>query len=1720
MAEFEGVVKYPDELSADAPIDQAPVDAPFPSLVSPTMTQTLGRAAVYGIPGMGLGLIDTLGQSVGVFDDDSVSGTLKAISPGGFGDYYARNKEPLRMGGEIAGIFIPGMIGLKVLRGSRTALELGKFGELLRNSTSAKALLGNSAELAAREKAVFEAARVAAKDFGTYNGRTFANPAMTAAKRSYYSGRLTETTRQTVVMEMAYKGLYGASELFYPAEATLTDELKWAGLGGALAAGLDFAASKYAVRNLTKAAERLGETAHEFQEFGKKAPEVLSRPGERGPAMAFYSRHWELSTNAIESSANATLKTNARQDITVDENYMKGIAQAMAFDTHPIWPRTQLADDPKKPLESQLQLTLRASQKNPNTFLFATSIRQMPESRLGAFDEMRDELRKAKGAYDDLQSEFDHIPEGKRQAKLATLDKAKARYEELVKAQDEVQVVIENTGDFSVYSMRADNWTDHNSFADIKRSTFTNPEIVDGKKAAVTHSKLEIGGVKLDDRFVLEGIGEKSKPQEWSKVYAMGSKFIRDWKPVKNQIFVANEKAPRFELEGISALAKQNKEAATLVRFDGEFKDMRDVDFHVVDLKYQEFSRLMEQTERLPPNASAKLRALKTDPATVRASLNLPDDIGLATHPLIEVFAQARAQGAKTLSEIFTKKGLTPQADHPIDLLQAAMRDAAGVSDATIQFDIAGKLLQQTDVRPLFVTSKSIPSLSHNDAMIHAMIENKQSIILARLGDINPANAPIVATTVQSFGKTAAITVAKDVMSLHEGNTAGRGVLTGQDRVADQIETIKAMTLLAQDSDRQILKMVGALFKEKLSDQVTTVLARNNTHHKVDINRAEQSYRHGWDVDHLEPQADGTFRYVLEQDSGINKRLFQQYFRTEFPDEGVVYMPNMDISTLNKAGYVPLQVTKEAGEFTQSISDLSLHSGIENNALRVAVGKSPIKLRKFHLPSPEFSREGAWFVRNPVDQVVAKYDTGSPEQNKQRAMEAAQKFTDLYDEPHLAQSLENVKSAHMFDGTWIGVTDFSDQLAKTGVGISGGSARAEVDTSDTTIKNMIRSLTQQFVNVGIRSRAAVFEPQINYAKTVSAQMGITQMGEANIFDRYLAIMFGKSTQAPTGALAKHYIGAENSMDKMLSYLYAVKAEGSALTPASADAARNLRQLVMRGTPDEEWKQYKDKVGQWSPFETAQEWMESTHKETRKIQSKELSAGLAKTSATLALRFLDAGTAWLNTVGFMTTFPAVVKALRPESYGSRAEWEAAAGAWGSQLTTGDLTTFSVSKAASNTIHAFWSGELREPLMDAAKKGAFDLEYALLNNALTEPQLGKKGAFARFVEAASYLADKSEILTKQLSYGMGYKIAKDLMKFDDKNNMHIFALNFMQNNIGNYNPRNKPGMFQGALGLPLGAFQTFMFNYYRQGFGYVERKDLRAATAAYAAQASVFGAQSVPGWSLFNSILFNNEDGSDSITTRLERQLPPGVSDLMMNGALSNIPALFGRSDWNMAVNKRGSVDMTQIPANPLDFSRAAPVRFMWDTLQGIKKTADNVMSGGRFSIQQQEEIFAHFTTNRAIRSIMEMAANAKTDRVGQVVEIGTRDALHVAALMLGTVPSSAQKLQDAYNAQQSVERNQAALRSKLNDNFRARARGGELDMDGLQDDVMSYIRSGGNPAYFGQWLRNNIETSFMQKTDKKLTELASGTRWLEFLNMLAALQQNQPAPSSTQNNRGE
>lgn len=1782
--------------------------------ISPTAQQSFGNVLAYGLPGLGVGLLDTLGQSVGVFKDSTVPNTLKSLTgegEGSFGDFYSRNQQPLRTGGELAGMFLPGLAAMKILKTVKLAREAGALGEVLQSSRALDVLLGNSAEISGLEAKIAQETVTGSAAQGVWAGRTIAIPAVTAAKRGYYAARALDAARTTVAFELGNRVAFNSSDTFYPADYTLTDQLKWAGIGLAGGVALDLVSAKYAVRQLVQGALRTSGAADVLSPTVNNIASTIFRPADRGVGITQFATLQADLKQTTALSTNATLQTNLTQDFTNIKGVLANQIKAMAFDTHPVLPRTSLSDP-------QIKLALTALDQNPTTFLWSKKLSDIPENATDFYTDLSKTLDKARSRF--AVDSSDIVAKGDPVAIAA----ASATLKPIENAANEIHYVIENDGRYTIYKNRADNYLDQNGFNTIKRQAYSTPTLdPNGQNTTLRNSKLigkAANTITLHDNFRAE-IPDGAKPEDYSLLYAMGSKLINEWKPVENQQFILTPALNWRTTEMTLALADAKPEAAPLIKLGGSvpppqagftrvfhggenptsggsrfitrnmqyaanyrgpntplhyadipnnhpafienefhgdlpngiaplsnmevpediakrlqpypastgFSSIDDARFHVLDQKFREFQILMNVTERKPMTGllgrlAQRVGATETyTPAQVLQRLNLPENLGFQPSPLIETFAHARLQNMRSLYDMFpvTRTSLLPADYTQMDLLQAHLRETLGITDPKKVIPTSGVLLKQQDIRPLFVAATSTPMLSHSDGMIAGLVQAKRDVQLERLAGISPEQSPLIAGILNQIltkgaegGELSGVANdARAVQTLQDGLASGHGQIVYQERINEQFSTLKAMQLLAQSNDSLSNVYISNLMKQKLSPQLASVLAYKGLDDLRDFNRIEQSYRHGWDIAGIEasPTGDGVV-FRLNENSDLNKKLMARHFNGQDIDEGAAqYMPDMSVTAL-KYGYKPLVTSKISGNLASSISELSRQSGIENNSLRVALGSNPTKIRDFHLPTPELSQEGAWFVRNSAGDVIATYASPSETANRARALEDASRLGSNSGEIHVAVPLSTVQRDHaIFDENFFDVIDYSDQIKKSGASISGGLVHTAIDTGPTTIKSMVRSLQRQYLNIGIRARAAVFEPELNYARqAANVNAGDrNNVGGFNIFDRYVATAFSQNIAASSGQVSGLYGKIEGGLDRSLSWLNAHYTELTGSETAQT-AAKTMKSLLRKQSSEAEFRQFNDKLPEWNPFYDANTWAESTFHEKMPWTTRPLMGKLAQTSSTLALRFLDEGMTLTNLVGLVTNLPSVTYALRQLPGEARDVWLSRTAAWSSEISDG-IATFSPMKAMSTAARAYWTDpKISAAIADATKKGYtnFRPEYTNLHDILSEPLQGPSAKlFDKFVKTASLGADKSESWSRKFAWAMGYKIGMDLHGFDDERNAYIYANNFVNETIGNYSPNNKPAMFSGAIGMPLGAFQTYMFNFYRRLYGLVERGDKAALIAQYAAQASMFGARSVPGYGAWNAYMTSNAATGDDFQGRVQRNFSGLANDLVMNGSLSNIPRIFGTNN-GLALYSRGSVDFTNIPPTILDWQKAPPIQFLYATAQGISATINNIFSNEHFSLQQQEEILARFTTNRALKSIMEMAANARTDKVGESIQTGTRDAIHVAAALLGTQPTYTRSLQDAYNRDQSVQRTQEDLRATLNDKTRAMFRGGEFDMTDLQGVVEDYRRSGGNVAYLGQWLRQTFTTAMTPKAYTRLEELGRSGKLLEFENMLAAIQQNQ------------
>src|SRR3546814_14250823 len=84
------------------------------------------------------------------------------------------------------------------------------------------------------------------------------------------------------------------------------------------------------------------------------------------------------------------------------------------------------------------------------------------------------------------------------------------------------------------------------------------------------------------------------------------------------------------------------------------------------------------------------------------------------------------------------------------------------------------------------------------------------------------------------------------------------------------------------------------------------------------------------------------------------------------------------------------------------------------------------------------------------------------------------------------------------------------------------------------------------------------------------------------------------------------------------------------------------------------------------------------------------------------------------------------------------------------------------------------------------------------------IAKKGGLDYYL---GFMSDKSEDYSRRVAMYFGRRVAK-AQGINDVEYQLSFAHNFANQTIANYDPRNRPEIFQGWLGAPIGLFQSYI------------------------------------------------------------------------------------------------------------------------------------------------------------------------------------------------------------------------------------------------------------------------------------------------------------------------
>lgn len=925
-------------------------------------------------------------------------------------------------------------------------------------------------------------------------------------------------------------------------------------------------------------------------------------------------------------------------------------------------------------------------------------------------------------------------------------------------------------------------------------------------------------------------------------------------------------------------------------------------------------------------------------------------------------------------------------------------------------------------------------------------------------------------------------------------------------RAASQVQELK--TRIAQS-------MTKAIFERNMGNAVTELTSSRNSRSLMLMNQF-LSFRQGWEIERAVStvklaNGESGHMFTLDPDSLSNQKRFKEAFGRELTKGQALVNPNGDTIVLDGMG---LDILRRM----QAVHDETLAA---KNTLLRAQGLSELKSVPWYAPPPSTKGKYVGFTFDINNQVVPGMAivADSPQQLTELSAKLAhsKQWKDGYtfkQRESIADFMTLWDKAQM---EFIAPNTTAIQPGKTNYGISGSNTM-----NSQAFQEAMVTMRDSLIKHGDDLLETVFDPVIKSARAraeiarVESAVGSRSATQhSSIYDRYLQNLTGRtSLSAKDSWVGDAYAWGEKRINDFLASP-AVAKPGKAFG-AFNDYLRSMTPGKKTTLHGEKFNQFSKELGPYMPYKSVQEMIERETGDKTPAEVAAITSKLSWFEAASRLRWFESMHAVVNIASILSNTPAVIRSLQPMVGESFAD----AAARNSSLTMkmslpngqGDIALPNTMKLLWQSAKDAWQKTPDEFTRKAIRLGFMDQEVAEFQRAwgAIDSKAGWRGfmfgdetaegtGFGAKVKRSGgidkwlgVLSDKSEGFTRQWGMYAGRRVAES-MGIHDVDAQLNFAHEMTNKLIANYDPRNRAEIFQGALGAPLGLFQSYTINMYQRLFRYIETGNTRALATQYATQAGIFGTESVPGWEQLNWAFFDrgqgetNADG-DPIESMYAR-LGTDAADLFMHGTLSNLPKLFGGD--GMALYTRGDAQF-RLPVNPLNVVKGDAVISipMTDTFKriydGVAQAAGALKANdGRIGLNQIAEIVSNTLTNRPLAGLFEvgLAHGYDTDAGGQVVSQSTLPSMASAYRILGTRSMAQQKEIENFYASRNAQEEQGARKDVLNNATRSAIR--DERYDAIPALFAKYVEEGGDPRYYSRWIKRSFDAALDTRGERML-----------------------------------
>jgi hypothetical protein len=400
-------------------------------------------------------------------------------------------------------------------------------------------------------------------------------------------------------------------------------------------------------------------------------------------------------------------------------------------------------------------------------------------------------------------------------------------------------------------------------------------------------------------------------------------------------------------------------------------------------------------------------------------------------------------------------------------------------------------------------------------------------------------------------------------------------------------------------------------------------------------------------------------------------------------------------------------------------------------------------------------------------------------------------------------------------------------------------------------------------------------------------------------------------------------------------------------------------------------------------------------------------------------------------------------------------------------------------------------------------------------------------------ASTPTDKSEQFTKFIAARSADKIIEHAnklgAKISDKERISLLK-GFTSKVAGNYTASQRPAMFQGFAGQAIGLFQTYQFNLMQRALSHVANAQNANLKTMLAAQVSIFGAQSVPGFNLLNEYILSNTMGESdfySESTNLgDVPIFGDTGELLMFGFGSNFvkPVLGGQG---IDFFNRGNLNPRSPIIIPSSLDEIPVVGFAMRLVENSANIMNKLGNGAPVG-ETLWQGMAHNGFNRPLQGLAQLMLGHRTTRQGGTI-------VSYEAFPFGkTIPdmiqwqgfaNSVAKLMGTQTMDEAIAINtyyrhlnfQSARQADINSygqavRDRIRAQDGRLGAQDIENVVAGYISKGGRPDTFNRWLSNNYSNANESLINQTMYSQSQGSRYL--WNVLESPVRDYTTPQNT------